>query len=372
MRMPRLARWLMLAMLVCFIPASSYAGIFISVNFGPPVLPVYVQPPCPAPDLIWTPGYWAYGDMGYYWVPGAWVPAPFVGGLWTPGYWGWRSGLYVFNPGYWGYHVGYYGGVNYGGGYLGIGFAGGEWRGGHIAYNTAVVNVNTTIIHNTYINKTVVEQSTVANPNHVAYAGGPGGIQHTAAPQELVAAKETHTPPTSFQTKHETTAQQDKSSWAKTNGGHPQTLAVAKPLPVETKPAPPRPAATMSRTAPVSGGSVAGKPAGVTSRPAATGGNAGGARPLTTTPARPAAQESHSTLGAARPVTPNAPVHTNVAPRPNYAPNANLAPRPNVAPRPNYAPRPNPAPAPNVAPRPSAPPRAPSPAPKPNAGEHKK
>ena len=24
------------------------------------------------PGLIWTPGYWAYGDDGYYWVPGAW------------------------------------------------------------------------------------------------------------------------------------------------------------------------------------------------------------------------------------------------------------------------------------------------------------
>ena len=225
MRLFRSARWLLLALLVCLVPASSYAGVFISVNFGPPVLPVYVQPICPQPNLIWTPGYWSYGPDGYFWVPGAWVPAPFVGGLWTPGYWGWRSGLYIYNPGYWGYHVGYYGGVNYGGGYLGIGFAGGEWRGGAFAYNTAVVNVNTTIIHTTYINQTIIQQSTVANPNHVAYAGGPGGIQHTATPTEQVAAHETHTPPTSFQAQHIQAAQAAPASYAKNNGGHPATLA---------------------------------------------------------------------------------------------------------------------------------------------------
>ena len=60
-------------------------------EFAPPVLPVYVQPPCPQPGWMWTPGYWAYGPDGYYWVPGTWVPAPYVGALWTPGYWGWNA-----------------------------------------------------------------------------------------------------------------------------------------------------------------------------------------------------------------------------------------------------------------------------------------
>jgi WXXGXW repeat (2 copies) len=263
MRLFRSARWLMLALLVCLVPASSYAGVFISVNFGPPVLPVYVQPVCPQPNLIWTPGYWAYGDDGYFWVPGAWVPAPFVGGLWTPGYWGWSGGLYMFHPGYWGYHVGYYGGVNYGGGYLGIGFAGGEWRGGAFAYNTAAVNVNTTIIHNTYINNTVVQQTTIVNPNHVAYAGGPGGIQHQPTAQEQIAEHETHTPPTSFQTQHIQAAQSNKQSFAKFNGGHPATLAVAKPLAVETHTAPPAPASMSGRTGSgVTGAHVGSTPGG--------------------------------------------------------------------------------------------------------------
>ena len=93
-------------------PPQAHAGVFISVNIAPPVLPVYVQPALPAPGYIWTPGYWAYGDAGYYWVPGVWVSPPRVGVLWTPGYWGFVGGAYAWHGGYWGPHVGFYGGVN--------------------------------------------------------------------------------------------------------------------------------------------------------------------------------------------------------------------------------------------------------------------
>jgi hypothetical protein len=74
------------------IPASSFAGVFVSVTVAPPVLPVYAQPPCPGDGYIWTPGYWAWGPDGYYWVPGTWVMAPEPGLLWTPGYWGGQPG----------------------------------------------------------------------------------------------------------------------------------------------------------------------------------------------------------------------------------------------------------------------------------------
>jgi hypothetical protein len=84
MKLFRSARLLLLACLLCMIPVSSFAGVFISIGIAPPVLPVYVQPPCPTEGYMWTPGYWAYGDAGYYWVPGAWVPAPEPGLLWTP------------------------------------------------------------------------------------------------------------------------------------------------------------------------------------------------------------------------------------------------------------------------------------------------
>ncbi len=249
MRLLRSTRFLVLALLLIAIPAASRAAVFISVGFAPPVLPVYVQPVCPAPGLMWTPGYWAYGPDGYYWVPGAWVPAPYMGALWTPGYWGWSGGLFLWHEGYWGPHIGYYGGVNYGFGYMGIGFAGGEWRGGVFAYNTAVMHVNTTIIHNTYINQTIVQQNTIVNNSHVAYNGGPGGIQHQPTATEQVAMHEQHLAPTNVQQQHVQAAQADRSSYAKNNGGRPHTLAAAKPLAAENHPAPAPRAMTESHPA---------------------------------------------------------------------------------------------------------------------------
>src|SRR5580698_846756 len=244
MRLFRATHLLTLALLVSVIPAALHAqfsiGVSFNVGFAPPALPVYIQPVCPQPNLMWTPGYWAYSqDQGdYFWVPGAWVPAPFVGGLWTPPYWGWNAGQYGFHGGYWGQHVGYYGGVNYGFGFGGIGFAGGEWRGGSFAYNTAVTQVNVTVIHATYVNQTIVQQGVVANPNHAAYNGGPGGIQHMATPSEQAVAKESHTNPTPVQTQHIAAAQTDKTAFAKANGGRPANVAVSKPLTAQ-KQAPP-------------------------------------------------------------------------------------------------------------------------------------
>ena len=240
MRMFRSTRWLMLALLFSLIPASSHAQVVISVGFAPPELPVYEQPICPEPNLMWMPGYWAYDqDQGdYYWVPGAWVEAPYDGALWTPDYWDWYGGRYRFHRGYWGRHVGYYGGVNYGFGYEGIGFVGGEWRGNEFAYNTAVMNVNQHTIHTTYVDRASVERNTIANSHRVAYSGGPGGIQHKATPAELVAAHDSHTAPTRFQTQHMTAAKADKASFAKTNGGHPKNLVAEKPLGGEKHAAP--------------------------------------------------------------------------------------------------------------------------------------
>jgi hypothetical protein len=225
-------RMILLALLLAVIPASSYAGVLISVGFAPPVLPVYVQPPCPEPGWMWTPGYWAYGPDGYYWVPGTWVPAPYVGALWTPGYWGWSAGLYVWNPGYWGPTVGYYGGVNYGFGYMGIGFVGGEWRGGVFAYNRAVMHVGDGPGwggNRVYEDRTVITSHTVVN-NHVAFSGGPGGVNHPPTPAENAAMHQQHIAATSAQTQHETTAMHDTNSYASHNGGHPTNAAVARPM----------------------------------------------------------------------------------------------------------------------------------------------
>jgi hypothetical protein len=313
MRISRSARWLLLALLVFLIPASSFAGVFISVGFAPPVLPVYVQPICPEPGLMWTPGYWAYGDDGYYWVPGAWVPAPYVGALWTPGYWGWSGGMYMFHGGYWGPHIGYYGGVNYGFGYGGIGFAGGIWRGGIFSYNTAVMHVGVGggWGNRVYVDHTVVERGFVARDSHVALSGGPGGIRHDPSPEERIAEHDQHRAPSAIQAQHAEAARADKTSYARNNGGHPATLAVAHPLgashgPVEAH------------------GAIGAHPAG----PAAH-----------SMPESRPAPAYHATPAA--PHTEAAP-RSMAEPRPAPAPRAAPAPRPAPAPRSAPAPRPSP------------------------------
>ena len=232
MQLARSARWFLLALLLSVVPATSFAGVFISVGIAPPVLPVYEQPICPEPGMMWTPGYWAYGADGYYWVPGAWVPAPYVGALWTPGYWGWGGGRYIFHDGYWGPHIGYYGGVNYGFGYGGIGFAGGMWRGGFFSYNTAVMHVGVGggWGGHVYEDRVVVERGYVARDSHVAYAGGPGGIHHDPSPEERVAEHDQHRPPSEIQQHHVEAARMDKPSYVKNTGGHPANAAVSRPL----------------------------------------------------------------------------------------------------------------------------------------------
>jgi len=229
MRVHRSLQKIFLAELLLAAPAASYAqvSIGISITTAPPVLPVYVQPPCPAPNYIWTPGYWAWGADGYYWVPGTWIMAPQPGYLWTPGYWGsGPSGAYLWHAGYWGPHVGFYGGVNYGFGYGGNGFYGGEWRGGSFAYNTAVVNVNRTVIHNTYINNTTI----VNNYNRTSFNGGPNGLRAQPTAQERTFNNERHFQPTSAQMQHEQVARQDRANFASVNHGTPVHAAVARPV----------------------------------------------------------------------------------------------------------------------------------------------
>ena len=127
MGLSRSATWLLFSLAISTAPVASQAQVICVSNVSPPPeLPVYEQPPIPAPGYLWTPGYWASGPNGYFWVPGTWVQPPAVGVLWTPGYWGWRDGIYVWNAGYWGPHIGFYGGVNYGFGYVGVGYEGGH------------------------------------------------------------------------------------------------------------------------------------------------------------------------------------------------------------------------------------------------------
>jgi hypothetical protein len=338
-----LVRKQLLAGILLALPAASFAQVSfgISINIAPPALPVYVQPPCPMPNYIWTPGYWAwdpnYND--YFWVPGTWVAAPQPGYLWTPGYWGWGTGgVYLFHAGYWGTQVGFYGGVNYGFGYGGVGFVGGEWRNGTFAYNTAVVNVNTTVVHNTYINKTVINNTTIINNNRTSFNGGPNGIAARPTPQEQAFSRQPHIQPTSVQVQHQQVARQDRSNFVSVNKGLPAHAAVPRPVanvtelqhaavPAKGAPAMPR-VASAAPSAPPSKPPIATQPA---SRPSSA------TRP-------PVAQPQVESRPATRP-----PSASHPAPAAQPAPHAATEAKPAAHPAPHPAtvakPAPHPAPA---------------------------
>ena len=204
--------------------ASSYAQVGISVNFAPPVLPVYEQPLCPVAGYIWTPGYWGWGDGDYYWVPGVWVPPPSVGLLWTPPWWGWRNGAYVFNEGYWGPRVGFYGGINYGYGYTGNGYWGGRWSGNTFQYNTAVTRVNTNVVHNTYLDES--RNMKVNTPKGASFNGPNGITAQPTAQQKAAAANANKVGPTSQQLSRQQAAAKDQNLRASVNKGNPKDDAI--------------------------------------------------------------------------------------------------------------------------------------------------
>jgi len=224
-------RWLrfsLFAVLMLIFSTTSFAQVAITVNFGPPALPVYEQPPCPAEGYIWTPGYWAwdadYDD--YYWVPGTWVLAPEPGYFWTPPYWGWNGVAFAFYPGYWGPVVGFYGGIDYGYGYFGEGYRGGRWDHGRFFYNRAVNNVNVTNITNVYNDTTVINNR---NVTRVSYNGGEGGITARPTPEQEQAARERHIAPVAAQTEHVQAARTNQQLRASVNHGKPDIAATPKP-----------------------------------------------------------------------------------------------------------------------------------------------
>lgn len=208
------------------VTASAQLAIGISVGIAPPPLPIYVQPPLPAPGYIWTPGYWAYADAGgYYWVPGTWVQPPSVGLLWTPPWWGFAGGFYGFHAGYWGPHIGFYGGINYGFGYNGIGFVGGRWDHGAFAYNGAVNNFGGAHITNVY-RETVVNNTTI---NRVSFNGGNGGVRAEPTPEQAAYEREQHFSPTAEQARHFQAAGSNPAFRATVNHGRPAVAATARP-----------------------------------------------------------------------------------------------------------------------------------------------
>ena len=224
--MKRILCTILFALFAFTFTGPAFAQLSVTVAFGPPALPIYDQPICPADGYMWVPGYWAYDDDdGYYWVPGTWVEAPEPGYLWTPGYWGWEGGGFLFHEGFWGTEIGFYGGINYGFGYFGDGFQGGRWDGGHFFYNRAVLNIDVTNIHNVY-NTTVVNNITV---NRVSYNGGEGGITARPSAHEQEVAQQRHIPPVAAQTQHVQAARANPQMRAEANHGKPPVAATSRP-----------------------------------------------------------------------------------------------------------------------------------------------
>jgi hypothetical protein len=301
----------------------------------PPALPDYQQPPAPADDDLWTPGYWNYASAGYYWVPGVWVQAPYAGALWTPPYWGWVGGHYGFFHGYWGPHIGFYGGVNYGFGYVGVGYQGGYWNHDHFFYNRAVNNINVNIVHNVY-NYRVVENNNV----RVSFNGGPGGLRIRPRPAELVAFREPHAPPMQAQVQIERAAVTNRAQFAAVNHGRPASVVIEKPLVADRDVHPVAAPAARFQAAPQARPNEAPRPEVRPNAPAPRA-----VEPARGEPARPA---------VARPEVERPAPRQEVAPHPAPAPHPQVTqPRPVERPAPHpqtTQPRPQERPAPHAEP----------------------
>jgi hypothetical protein len=233
--MPALRRLLPL-FLLCFalvLPLPGHAQdqpqpvAGISVDVAPPPLPVYAEPPLTTDGEIFIPGYWAWTQSGYYWVPGTWVEPPSPGLLWTPGYWAFVDGVYVWYAGYWGPNVGFYGGIDYGFGYYGTGYDGGYWDGGRFFYNSAVHNFGRTHVVNTYRKAIPATRST--RNTRVSFTGSSRGTAARPGAAETAAAHETHAPPVDLQVQHETRASALHSAPVTVNHGRPPVAATPHP-----------------------------------------------------------------------------------------------------------------------------------------------
>ena len=158
------------------------------------------------------------GQTGYYWVPGAWVEAPYMGALWTPGYWGFYGGRYLFYPGYWGLHIGFYGGINYGFGYVGFGYEGGYWNSGRFFYNRVYNHIRAEACITSITIAPMCTSPMVLAPAIVAEWRRPG----PSAPSEGAAWHEPTAPRMSTQVQHAQAYQTNRGQLATHNNGQPR------------------------------------------------------------------------------------------------------------------------------------------------------
>jgi len=338
--LPRLA----CILLTVAAPAMLLGQVSVQLTIGPPPLPMYDQPMVPGQGFAWCPGYWAWGEEGYFWVPGTWVQAPEQGLLWTPGYWGWGGEAFAFHQGYWGTEVGYYGGINYGYGYGGEGFEGGHWQGQDYYYNRSVTNVDAYRVTNVYN-----EAPRVVNNLTIAYNGGAGGLNVAPTARERAFEGERHVAPTADQNHHHEEAGRDRAFLASVNLGKPAVAATMKAGDFSAKNVTPAKAA---------GGHVEDASLKATAKTLPPRPSAPAAQPVAAAPPRvPSPQPA-----------PPAPPKPPAAPAPPVPPSSPAVPTPTPTPRPQQPAerRPEP-PAARPAPKPEPTEARPVPKPEPHA-----
>ncbi len=171
--------------------------------------------PVPGPGYVWTPGYWAYNNVDYYWVPGTWVEPPQIGYLWTPAF---------FHRGYWASAWAFMAASIMA---TAIPVAALKAAAGTTVsffYNRAVTNVTDTRITNVY-DKTVV----INENSRISYNGGRGGREVRPTAEEEAIAREPHMPATRLQTEHLRAASVNGEGFASLNHGRPAIAATARP-----------------------------------------------------------------------------------------------------------------------------------------------
>ncbi|WP_422919208.1 hypothetical protein [Rhizosaccharibacter radicis] len=228
---------------VAGVPAAEPGVPVVVAPEPPPPLPEEEQPPLPAPGYLWTPGYWYWNNVDYYYVPGAWVAPPRPGLLWTPGFWVFAAGVYRFSQGYWGPRVGFYGGIPYGNGYDGRGYDGGRWTNNQFFYNRSVTNITDTHITQIYEHPVAIDQ----RGPRISFNGGPNGIALRPDEAQLALLREPRVVPTEGQLRHVRAAAMTPAAFDAVNNGRPSMPVLlrsvhdqAEHLP-EARPPGPRP-----------------------------------------------------------------------------------------------------------------------------------
>lgn len=81
------------------LPKAAQAGTYISVQVGPPPLPVEVVPAA-RPGYVWAPGFYEWRAQRYHWRPGHWVRAR-LGQVYVPARWHAAGSRWEYRPAHW-------------------------------------------------------------------------------------------------------------------------------------------------------------------------------------------------------------------------------------------------------------------------------